>query len=133
MQLEFLADRNVGKRVVGALRAAGEVVHTLAEVFGEDGSQQVDDESWIAYAGSRNWVALTKDRRIRHVTHERDAVQEHGVVLFALANANLGFAEMAGAFLAAMPRIYENLCEPTRWFDLGRAAERHRRAPVALR
>jgi hypothetical protein len=34
-------------------------------------------------------------------------VQEHGVLLFALANANLGFGEMAGAFLAAMPRIYE--------------------------
>ncbi|TDC32645.1 DUF5615 family PIN-like protein [Micromonospora sp. KC213] len=107
MQLEFLADRNIGKRVVGALRAAGETVHTLAEVYGEVEAQKVEDDSWIAYAGSMDWVALTKDKRIRHVTHERNAVREHGVVLFALANANLGFAEMAGAFLSGMPRIYE--------------------------
>lgn len=107
MPLEFLADRNLGKRVVGALRAAGETVHTLADVFGEDRSQQVEDESWLAYAGSMGWAALTKDRRIRHRTGERDAVREHGVVLFALSNANLGFAEMAGAFLTAMPRLHE--------------------------
>jgi hypothetical protein len=105
--LEFLADRSIGKRVVGALRGAGERVHTLADVFGEDVSQQVDDDSWIAYAGSQQWAALTKDRRIRHVTSEREAVQIHGVVLFALANANLGLNAMAGAFLSAMPRIHQ--------------------------
>lgn len=55
MRLEFLADRNLGKRVVGALRAAGETVHTLAEVFGEAESQVTDDDSWIAYAGSKGW------------------------------------------------------------------------------
>nr|WP_229688549.1 hypothetical protein [Micromonospora yangpuensis] len=88
------------------LRAAGESVHTLADVFGEGNAQGVEDESWISYAGSRNWVALTKDRRIRHVTREREAVREHDVMLFALANANLGFADMAGAFLLAMPHIH---------------------------
>ncbi|GAB7049534.1 hypothetical protein JCM9534A_46600 [Catenuloplanes indicus JCM 9534] len=34
----------------------------------------------------------------------------HGVLLFALANANLGFTDMAGALLAAMPRI-QAACE----------------------
>ncbi|GAA2506533.1 hypothetical protein [Winogradskya humida] len=111
MRLEFLADRNIGKRVVAALRDAGETVHTLAEVFGEQVSQDVQDTSWIARAGSQEWAALTKDRRIRHVTLERDAVREHNVQLFALANANLGFTEMAGAFVAAMPRIHEICAE----------------------
>ena len=78
-------------------------------MFGEQTSQQVEDDSWIAYAGSRGWAALTKDKRIRHVTSERDAVAEHQVSLFALSNGNLGFAEMAGAFLAAMPQIHR-LC-----------------------
>jgi hypothetical protein len=104
---EFLADRNLGKRVVNALRATGETVHTLADVFGEEQAQQVDDVSWIARAGSEGWIALTKDKHIRHVTIERDAVHEHNVVIFALANANLGFAEMAGALLTAMPAIHQ--------------------------
>ncbi|GID29054.1 hypothetical protein [Paractinoplanes brasiliensis] len=112
MRREFLADRSIGRRVVTALRDVGERIHTLAEVFGEQISQQVDDDSWIAHAGSRNWAALTKDKRIRHVTVEREAVAEHRVPLFALSNANLGFAEMAGAFLAAMPAIHR-ICADT--------------------
>lgn len=122
MPLEFLADRSIGKRVVASLRGAGELVHTLADVFGEDVSQRVEDDSWIARAGSQGWAALTKDKRIRHVTTEREAVGLHGVVLFALANANLGLAEMAGAFLTAMPRIHE-ICAGAAWrIHLGGAA-----------
>ncbi len=95
MPLEFLADRSIGRRVVLALQGVGERVHTLAEIFGEETSQQLDDDSWIAYAGSRGWAALTKDKRIRHRSAEREAVAAHQVPLFALSNANLGFTEMA--------------------------------------
>ncbi|MET7421183.1 hypothetical protein [Dactylosporangium sp. NPDC005555] len=109
MPLEFLADRNLGKRVVAALREARLTVHTLADVFGETDSQLVEDTSWIAHAGSRRWACLTKDRRIRHVTLERECVVDHGVKLFALANANLNFADMIAAFLAARRRMAE-LC-----------------------
>jgi hypothetical protein len=104
-----MADRSLGKRVVTGLRTAGLVVHTLAEVFGETDSQRVEDADWIAYAGGHDLACLTKDRRIRHVTIERDAVVEHGVKLFALANANLGFADMIAAFLAARQRM-ANVC-----------------------
>ncbi|MET0492546.1 MAG: hypothetical protein ABW000_05385 [Actinoplanes sp.] len=67
--------------MVASLRGAGESIHTLADVFGEEVAQQVEDDSWIAHAGSKGWAALTKDRRIRHRTVEREAVQVHGVVL----------------------------------------------------
>jgi hypothetical protein len=103
---EFLADRSIGRRVVTALRGVGERVHTLADVFGEQPSQQVEDVSWIAHAGTRGWAALTKDKHIRHVTAEREAVARYRVPLFALSNANLGFADMAAAFLAAMRQIH---------------------------
>ncbi|HZN16811.1 MAG TPA: hypothetical protein VFB84_01215 [Micromonosporaceae bacterium] len=111
MPLEFLADRDVGKRVVAALRGAGEIVHTLADVYGEEQSQQTEDPIWIAKAGAQRWAALTKNKKIRYVTRERDAVAEHAVWLFALANGNLGFAEMADALLAAMPRVHEICAE----------------------
>lgn len=57
--------------------------------------------------GLKGLAALTKDRRIRYITAERDSVRDSKVILFALANANLGFPEMAGALLSAMPRIHE--------------------------
>lgn len=110
MPLEFLADRSIGRRVVAALRDVGEQVHSLAEVFGEQVSQELEDDSWIAHAGSRGWAALTKDKKIRHRTAEREAVAAHQVPLFALSNGNMGFAEMAGAFLNGMGRIHE-ICD----------------------
>lgn len=112
MPHEFLADRNLGKRVIAALREAGHTVHTLAEVFGESEAQLVSDEDWIAVAGGHGWAALTKDSRIRQRPAERDAVTTHDVLLFALANASLGFTDMADALLAAMPRIHV-ACEAT--------------------
>jgi PIN like domain len=66
---EFLADRDLGKTVVIALRSAGVVVHTLAEVFGgEQGAQETSDVDWIEVAGRHGWAALTKNKRIRY-TH----------------------------------------------------------------
>lgn len=112
MPLEFLADRSIGRRDVAALRDVGEQVHSLADVFGEQVSQELEDDSWIAHAGSRGWAALTKDKKIRHRTAEREAVAVHRVPLFALSNGNMGFAEMAGAFLSGMGRIHE-ICDET--------------------
>lgn len=94
-----------------ALRDVGETVHTLAEVFGEEVSQQLDDDSWIAHAGSQGWAALTKDKKIRHRTAEREAVGTHRVPLFALSNGNMNFAEMAGAFLSGMSQIHRICAE----------------------
>ena len=102
---EFISDRALGKKVP-ELREAGFLVHTLPEIYGsEEAAQQAEDTDWIAKAGERGWGALTKDRNIRRITIEREALAVHRVPLFALANANLDLAQMAGAFLLAMPAI----------------------------
>jgi hypothetical protein len=107
--LEFLADRSLGKRVVTALREAGLTIHTLADVFGEADSQLVEDTNWIAYGQPPLDMPDQGPPDPTRVTIERDCVVEHGVQLFALANANLGFADMIAAFLAARHRMAE-LC-----------------------
>ena len=106
-QHEFLADRCLGKRVVGILQSAQLTVHTLTDLFGETQAQSMSDEDWIRHAGQRRYVVLTKDQRIQHRTMEREAVAEHRVHLFALGSGNLGFREMAGAFLTASARMIE--------------------------
>lgn len=47
-----------------ALRAAGFVVHTMAEVYPEGADEVVPDVQWIRDADSADWVALTKDERV---------------------------------------------------------------------
>jgi len=59
---EFFVDRSLGRRLVpDALRAAGVVVHAMADVYGERIGQGLDDEEWIADAGRNGWVVLMKD------------------------------------------------------------------------
>jgi hypothetical protein len=109
---EFLADRDLGKGVVAALRDAGMIVHTLPEMFGgEAGAMQTLDVEWIELAGRNHWAALSKNKKIRYNLVEQAAVAEHRVPLFALVSGNLSLAQMVTAFLAAMPRILQHLEE----------------------
>jgi hypothetical protein len=61
---EFFLDRSLGRIVVAAaLRKAGQVVHTMGEVY-RGREQEVKDVDWIRDADAADWVALTKDERI---------------------------------------------------------------------
>ena len=39
-----------------ALRAVELTVWTLADIYGEQGAQEVADQEWIALAGERGWA-----------------------------------------------------------------------------
>lgn len=80
----FLIDRSLGrKHLAAALAGLGHTVHTLASVYGEVAAQELDDETWLADAGSRGWVVLMKDDAIRRRPAERDALADAGVRAFA--------------------------------------------------
>jgi hypothetical protein len=83
----------------GALRDVGLTVHTLADVYGEQRSQEIEDTEWIAYAAKHDLVVLCKDDRIRRRPLERQAMQQGAVRVFCLTNANLTFDEQAERFV----------------------------------
>jgi len=61
---DFLIDRSLGrKHLASALSGLGLTVHTLASVYGEAASQELDHESWLADAGANDWIVLMKDAR----------------------------------------------------------------------
>jgi hypothetical protein len=63
---EFFIDRSLGRVVVpAALRAAGLVVHTMADVYGERIGQGLKDDTWLRDVGKHGWVVLMKDDAIR--------------------------------------------------------------------
>ena len=105
---EFLIDRSLGRVALpAALREVGLVVHTLADLYGEQASQEVEDHQWIAVAAENDWVVLCKDDRIRRRPAERDALSVGQVRAFCLTNANLTFTEQAEYFVHNRFRILQ--------------------------
>jgi hypothetical protein len=110
---EFLIDRSLGRLLLpAALRDAGLIVRTLADVYGEVAAQDVEDRGWIALAARNDWVVLCKDDRIRRRPAERDALIEGRVRAFCLTNANLPFAEQAEYFVTNRHRILQASRKP---------------------
>ena len=100
--LVFFIDRSLGRRIVAqALREVGETVEIHDDHFAPDAK----DEVWLLEVGRRGWIVLTKDDRIRYRVTERTALMSARVRAFVLSSSQLQGAEMAAAFVKALPRI----------------------------
>lgn len=109
---EFLVDRSLGRHVVAdALRAAGAVVRTLADVYGND-EETMADADWLARAGREGWVVLTKDARIRYRPAEIASVRAHGVQVFVVAGQHLPGRELAARCVHNLHRIGQAAQKP---------------------
>jgi hypothetical protein len=98
----FFVDRSLGRSdVPAALRGAGARV----EIHDDHFPQDAPDVSWLAEAGARGWLVLTKDRRIQRHPLELNALSAAGVGAFILTSANLSGAQMAAALVKALPRM----------------------------
>jgi hypothetical protein len=91
----------VKKIVAQALRKIGETVEIHDDHFAPDAK----NEDWLAEVGKRGWIVLTKDDRIRYRVTERTALTSSRVRAFVLTSSQLHGAEMAAAFVNALPRI----------------------------
>lgn len=110
---DLFLDRSLGRiKVPGRLRDAGLSLTTLSEHYGIPADETVPDEEWLELAGSRGWVVLMKDRRIRYRPHEREAIKGFKVRCFCLAGQNLPAGEMADRFLRCLPAIVKACQEP---------------------
>jgi hypothetical protein len=59
--LVFFVDRSLGRHVIpDALRAAGVQVELHDDHFPQDAQDQI----WLAEAGKRGWIVLTKDKHL---------------------------------------------------------------------
>lgn len=98
----FFLDRSLGGRLVSeALRASGETVEAHDIHFPKDAS----DVEWLGQVGSKGWVVLSKDDRIRLNEVERNALTEAGVAAFFLGRGDLTGPQMACAIVKALPAI----------------------------
>jgi predicted nuclease of predicted toxin-antitoxin system len=98
--LVFFIDRSLGKRVVAqSLRDSGARV----EVHDDHFPQNATDVEWIAGAGQRGWIVLSKDEQIRRNPLERDAIEQTRAKAFFLTQQGLSGPEMGQIFVRALP------------------------------
>lgn len=100
MSLVFFTDRDLGNAFPAALAAAGLTVERHAAHF----PPNCADEEWLGVVGSRGWVAITRDTRIRYKPNELAAVVRHRVSLLVLVG-KATHAELAANFVRTVPRI----------------------------
>ena len=97
----WFIDRSLGRKIAVDLRAAGFQVEEHSAHFADD----APDAEWLAEAGRRGWVVLTKDKAVRRNALELAAIRAGDVACFSLGHGNLKAEQMAQAFVAARPRM----------------------------
>jgi predicted nuclease of predicted toxin-antitoxin system len=100
--LVFFIDKCLGRYdVANALRAEGERVEILTDHFPQD----AEDSLWLPAVGQNGWIVLSKDKRLRHNYIELTKLLESGTHSFLLTSGNFTGAEMAQAFVEALPAM----------------------------
>jgi hypothetical protein len=67
------------------------------------------DEAWLPLVGSKGWILLTSDKRIRYNSLEKLALELHGVREFVFTSGNMSGQDMAVALERALKKM-RNLC-----------------------
>jgi len=98
----FFVDRSLGKKFIAdAFRSA----NARIEIHDDHFPQSVNDVYWLRVVGSRGWIVLTKDEKIRTRNSELQAVKNHSVGMFVLTAGNITGPAMASIFVSALPRM----------------------------
>lgn len=76
------------------------------EIHDDHFPQNAQDPEWLAAAGRKNWIVVTRDERIRYRVAERQAIRRAKVRAFVLAaQGDLRADMLAEIFLKALSKI----------------------------
>jgi hypothetical protein len=76
--LSFLFDENLSQAIVIALRAHGEPLHHVRELF----PASTPDETLFRFLADRAWCLVSRDLRITRNPQQRHAILEAGIGAF---------------------------------------------------
>jgi len=68
------------------------------------------DDEWLPYVGSRKWVLVTSDKKIRYNELEREKVIRYGIREFVFTSGNLN-GKMMGEILTKAMEKMKKLCK----------------------
>ena len=95
-------DRNLGRHIVAdRLRSEGMKV----EIHDDHLPPDAPDEEWIALAGRRGWVAVTKDKNVRYRAAELASIRRHSARVVVVRTKNATGQDIADLLVAGRRRI----------------------------
>lgn len=98
----FFIDRSLGKKTIpNALKKRGLNVVIHDDYFPPDAK----DEVWLKYVAKKQWIVITKDKRIKNRKSEIDLVMKNNVKMFVVRQANLTGEEIAKILIDALVNI----------------------------
>ena len=100
MSVVFFTDRDLGLQFPAILHDSAIQVERHADHFAPDCS----DEVWLREVGSRGWIAVMHDGRIRYKPNELAAVIQHDVALLVVIG-DAPYADLARSFVSTLPRV----------------------------
>jgi hypothetical protein len=71
------------------------------------------DETWLPMVGSRGWILLTSDKRMRYNQLEKHALEIHAVREFVFTSGNMSGQDMAAALELAIKKM-RSFCARTK-------------------
>jgi PIN like domain len=98
-------DRSLGRKIAVDVRAAGFQIEEHSVHFADN----APDSEWLAGAGRRGWVVLTKDKAVRRNALEWAAILAERRGLLLSRPRELKAEQMAQVFVAARARMEKAL------------------------
>jgi len=77
----------------------------MAEHYGEQQAQSLDDQAWIAETARLGWIAFHKDDAIRRNEAEKNAVRRSGARCFCVPRADLTAPQAVRRYLDNLAAI----------------------------
>jgi hypothetical protein len=71
------------------------------------------DETWLPLVGTKGWILLTSDKRIRYNLLEKHALEIHAVREFVFTSGNMSGQDMAAALELALNKM-RSFCRRTK-------------------
>lgn len=97
----FLDESLDSPTIAAALRGAGATIERATELF----ARGTPDATWLAEAGRRHWIVLTRDQRIRYRQLELLALTEAKVRTFVFTGGNVTLSDTAAILVNALVRM----------------------------
>ena len=101
--MTFFFDNNLSEYLVRGMRAFGEDVVHLRDIFKED----AEDVVWLKFVGETGLVLITRDLEVRWNPAELAALRNHRVGAFFLGGKNLNRCRLIQQVVRNWPRIKE--------------------------